>query len=120
MTKPENFESFLDMLSNMEHRERLLFQTKDNLMLEIYFTIVKTGEDLNAKFNDNFNFKLYKDYNGKTEKIVLNKSRYKRLCDKSFLKAFYDSIAENTTPMTAKVVQKRYSANISKFNFAKM
>ena len=103
MKAPATYKDFKELIFNLEHRERLLFQTNDKLMLEIYFTIVVDAKDIfNIKRNNNFNFKLYKDYNGKTEKIVLNKSRYKRLCEDIFLKSFYNQICQNCKPIQAK------------------
>ena len=59
MKAPETFKEFKDLIFNLEHRERLLLQTNDNLMLEIYFTIVVNTKDIfNVKRNNNFNFKL--------------------------------------------------------------
>ena len=103
MKAPETYKEFKNLIFNLEHRERLLFQTNDRLMLEIYFTIVTDTKDMfNVKKNNNFNFKLYKDYNGKTEKIVLNKSRYKRLCTDEFLQSFFNSICQSCKPIQAK------------------
>jgi hypothetical protein len=102
MKAPQTFKEFKEVIYNLEHRERLLFQTNDKLMLEIYFTIVVDTKNMfNIKRNNNFNFKLYKDYNGKTEKIVLNKSRYKKLCDDIFLKQFFNKIKQNAKPIQA-------------------
>jgi len=102
MKAPKTFNEFKELIFGLEHRERLLFQTNEKLMLEIYFTIVIDAKDMfNIKRNNNFNFKLYKDYNGKTEKIVLNKSRYKRLCGNEFLKSFYSQICQNSKPIQA-------------------
>lgn len=103
MKVPQKFSDFKELIFNLEHRERLLFQTTDGLMLEIYFTIVVDAKDMfNIKKNNNFNFKLYKDYNGKTEKIVFNRSRYKRLCDNDFLQAFFNTLCQNCKPIQAK------------------
>ena len=103
MKAPEKFTDFKTLIFNLEHRERLLFQTNENLMLEIYFTIVVDAKNMfDIKRNNNLNFKLYKDYNGKSEKITYNKSRYKRLCDNDFLKTFYDMICKNCKPIQAK------------------
>lgn len=102
MKAPETYKDFKNLIFNLEHRERLLFQTNDKLMLEIYFTIVVDAKDIfNIKRNNNFNFKIYKDYNGKTEKILINKSRYKRLCTDAFLEKFYSDICQNCKPIQA-------------------
>lgn len=103
MKAPGTYFEFKNLIFNLEHRERLLFQTNDKLMLEIYFTIIIDAKDMfNIKRNNNFNFKIYKDYNGKSEKIVFNKSRYKRLCTDEFLKTFYNNICQNCEPIQAK------------------
>lgn len=103
MKAPTTFSDFKDLIFNLEHRERLLFQTNDNLMLEIYFTIVVDCKDMfNIKRNNNLNFKLYKDYNGKTEKIVANKSRYKRLCSSEFIEGYFNQICQNCKPIQAR------------------
>lgn len=103
MKAPETFSDFKNLIFNLEHRERLLFQTNDKTMLEIYFTIVVSTKDIfDVKRNNNLNFKIYRDYNGKTEKIIFNKSRYKRLCDNDFLKSFYNVICQNCKPIQAK------------------
>jgi hypothetical protein len=103
MKAPTTFLDFKNLIFNLEHRERLLFQTNDKLMLEIYFTIVVNDKDMfNIKRNNNLNFKMYKDYNGKTEKIVFNKSRYKKLCTNDFLETFFNAICQNCKPIQAK------------------
>ena len=103
MKAPDTFKDFKTLIFNLEHRERLLFQTNDKTMLEIYFTIVVDTKNMfYVKRNNNLNFKIYKDYNGKTEKIVFNKSRYKRLCTDDFIGSFYNMLNKNCKPIQAK------------------
>jgi len=117
MKKPQTIQDFKNLINNMEHRERLLFQTNEGLMLEIYFTIVSDFKDMfNPKFNDNLNVKIYKDYNGKTEKIAFNKSSYLRLLRNETIQTYFDMIKENAIRIDAqKMINQR--KKVKSFNY---
>jgi hypothetical protein len=102
MKPPKDLKEFKEIIHAMEHRERVLFQTNDGLMLEVYFTIVVNIKNMfDVRKNNNVNFKLYKDYNGKTEKIVFSKSTYLKLLQDSFLQTIFDNI--NQKPKKIKI-----------------